>query len=114
VRDALGVPGSMERGEQDRLLSSRVDDLGTDSPQLLKARLSALLGLGPVTSRSVDIETGPIRAGVSDQQLAAVRVVIGRLAATRPVLLVVDDLHWASPRLMRFLGQLPEHLVDRP
>jgi class 3 adenylate cyclase/tetratricopeptide (TPR) repeat protein len=119
VRSGLGVGSSAERTAQDRLLAGAVTTVaaatGTDAG-LLGHRLGVLLGIGTAGSRPVeaDARTGPARAGLTDQQLGAVRTVLGHLARTRPVLVVVDDLHWAGTAVLRFLAQLPDRLSAHP
>ncbi|CAN5745001.1 hypothetical protein BH23ACT2_BH23ACT2_18120 [soil metagenome] len=117
VRSGLGVGASAERSAQDRLLSDAVATVasatGADRA-VLGHRLGLLLGLGAPTSRPVEADTGRARAGVSDQQLGAVRTVLGHLAHIRPLLVVVDDLHWAGSTVLRFLTQLPDRLSDHP
>ncbi|CAN5402812.1 hypothetical protein BH10ACT1_BH10ACT1_27220 [soil metagenome] len=114
VRAGLGVASAAPRIEQEEVLARRVDALsaveGTDAG-VLRARLALLLGLGHASSRPVEAETGPSRAGVVDQQLGAVRAVLSHLSRARPLLVVVDDIHWAGPGLLRFLAQLPEQLA---
>ncbi|MBA3283371.1 MAG: AAA family ATPase, partial [Acidimicrobiia bacterium] len=117
VRAGLGVAPSAERGTQERLLAERVQAVaattGTDAA-LLRSRLGLLLGLAPVSSRPVEPETGPARAGVTEQQLGAFCTVLAHLAGIRPLLVVIDDLHWAGPGLLRFLAQVPDRLAGHP
>ena len=114
VRSGLDIPRSLGVDAQRARLLLMLDALGADNAEVLGGRLAALLGLVPATSRSVDIESGPVRGDLSDQHVASVRTVLGLLAAQRPLLLVVDDLQSAGARLRRFLGQLPERLTDQP
>ena len=114
VRTGLAVPRSLDVETQRVLVRDAIDDLGADNADVLGARLLTLLGLAPTTARSVDIESGPVRSALSDQHVASARTVLGLLAARRPVVLVVDDLHSAGSRLLRFLGQTTERLADHP
>lgn len=114
VRAGLDVPRSLGVDAQRAQVQGALDDLGATNPEVLGARLDALLGLGPDTSRSVDIETGPARGGPTDQHLSPVRAVLRLLATDRPVVMVVDDLQWGGLRLLKFLGALPEHFDDLP
>ena len=117
VRAGLGVASSADRSAQVALLVERVqavaETTGTDQG-LLRSRLLLLLGLAQGGSRSVEAEAGPTRAGVTDQQLGAVRTVLAHLASTRPLFVVIDDVHWAGPGLLRFLAQLPDRLGGYP
>jgi class 3 adenylate cyclase/tetratricopeptide (TPR) repeat protein len=66
----------------------------------LRARLAPLVGL--VTAEAAGVERS--------ESFSAWRRFIDAIAATRPLVLVVEDLHWADPALLQFL----EFLVDRP
>jgi class 3 adenylate cyclase/tetratricopeptide (TPR) repeat protein len=66
----------------------------------VKARLAPLLGLVPTETASVE----------RSESFAAWQRFIDAIAAGRPLVLVVEDLHWADPALLQFL----EYLVDRP
>jgi class 3 adenylate cyclase len=64
----------------------------------MRARLAPLLGLAD--AEAADVE--------QSESFSAWRQFLEAVAATRPLVLVVEDLHWADPALLRFL----EHLVD--
>jgi class 3 adenylate cyclase/tetratricopeptide (TPR) repeat protein len=66
----------------------------------VKARLAPLLGVVPAETASVE----------RSESFTAWQRFIDAIAAGRPLVLVVEDLHWADPALLQFL----EHLVDRP
>lgn len=82
---------------------------GTD-PGILRTHLATIVGTEPAPRRDREVEAGWGRAGLTDQQLGAVRTVLAHVSASRPVLVVVDDLHWAGSALLRFLAHLPERL----
>ncbi|HXP15252.1 MAG TPA: AAA family ATPase, partial [Actinomycetes bacterium] len=65
----------------------------------LRARLAPLLGIADPDA------VKPERA----ELFAAWRRLIEAMAASGPVVLVVEDLHWADPAMLEFLG----HLVER-
>ena len=50
----------------------------------------------------------------ADQLFAAWRTFFERLAATGPVVLVFEDLHWADPGLLDFIDHLLEWSRDQP
>ena len=112
VRAALGISPSHDRSAQERLVRAAAAavaaETGTDEA-LLGGRLNLLLGLGPSATRPVEADTSP-RVGASEQLVGSVRSVLVHLARQQPVLVVVDDLHWAGDDLLRFLAQLPERL----
>ena len=64
----------------------------------MRARLAPLLGLAG--AEAADVE--------QSESFSAWRQFLEAVAATRPLVLMVEDLHWADPALLRFL----EHLVD--
>ena len=68
-------------------------DLGADHERVLST-IDALHGGSP--------------AGSAEQIFWAVRRVLEGLAASRPVVVVLDDLHWAEPAML----DLVEHLVE--
>jgi class 3 adenylate cyclase/tetratricopeptide (TPR) repeat protein len=54
------------------------------------------------------VGAGPAAAGERDESFAAWRSFLEAVAAQRPLVLVVEDLHWADGAMLEFL----EHLVD--
>jgi DNA-binding SARP family transcriptional activator len=74
---------------------------GEEQPWLM-TRLLPLLGIesGQATSR--------------DESFAAWRQFLESVACDRPAVVVIEDLHWADPALLDFLGYLAEWAVDVP
>jgi class 3 adenylate cyclase/tetratricopeptide (TPR) repeat protein len=70
----------------------------------LRARLTPLLGIADPDA------VKPERA----ELFAAWRRLIEAMAASGPVVLVVEDLHWADPAMLEFLGHLVEHSTGLP
>ena len=66
-------------------------------------------------AEQIEIALG-LRAGSisPEEAFSALRTVIELLAASMPVLLVVDDLHWAEPRLLDFLEYLTAFSAEAP
>ena len=62
----------------------------------LKARIAPLLGL---------VDPGAARVERSES-FAAWRRLVEEMAAARPLVLVVEDLHWADPAMLEFLEHL--------
>ena len=54
------------------------------------------------------------RDGAADELFAAWRTFFDRLAATGPVVLVFEDLHWADPGLLDFIDHLLEWSREQP
>ena len=52
--------------------------------------------------------------GAADELFAAWRTFFDRLAATGPVVLVFEDLHWADPGLLDFIDHLLEWSREQP
>jgi serine/threonine protein kinase/predicted ATPase len=107
---ALGFrPEEPPSGRFDRLLS-RVAKYGLDRPEVVPL-WAALLSL-PTPDRFPPLALSPAR-----QREETFRLVLEWLhvrAARRPVLFIVEDLHWADPSTLEFLGQfLAEFRDDR-
>ena len=83
-----------------------------DTPQAARAKLAALMGSDSRAERVAErvgqaigipgSETAP------EETLWAVRALLERLAADRPVVFMIDDLQWAEPKFL----ELVEHVAD--
>ena len=76
--------------------------------------LRALAASDPPIMTSADLES--LRR-LTDQRLAVVermRAAVEQAAATRPLLIVLDDLQWADPASLLALGSLPVALFSYP
>jgi class 3 adenylate cyclase len=93
VRDAAGV-GKEESAQSAR---AKIEALlaGTDDPKLAADLLVQAMGL----------ESG---SGATGEIAWASRRLLEALARDRPVVVVVEDLHWAEQALLDLVGQLPE------
>jgi class 3 adenylate cyclase/tetratricopeptide (TPR) repeat protein len=74
-------------------------DLGEDSERVA-ATISALVGGGA--------------AGSTEQVFWAIRRALEGMAASRPVVVVLDDLHWAEPAMLDLVEHLAEWLRGGP
>lgn len=105
-------PGEQEHGAVELTVSrlgDRLDQLGV--PEALPF-LCHLLELPPPSSASYlqDLPEEEIhRRGVR-----AIRKLHERLATERPCIVAVDDLHWASPHVLDFLGAVSELTTEVP
>lgn len=81
------------------MLAEHVPDEG--ERRWIEPAMLTLLGIG-------DGERG------SDQHFAAWRTFFERMAATQPVLLVFEDLHWADTGLLDFIDHVLEWTRDQP
>ncbi len=117
MRTALGVEPEASRPVQlDQLAASLgplAAGIGADRA-LLTARLAQLLGLHDLPRRVTDGDPGPTRARVVDQLVSAAHQVLLATAAHRPVIVVVDDLHWGDDAVLGFLERLPHRLGAVP
>jgi len=76
--------------------------------------LRALASSDPPVMTPADLES---LRGLTDQRLAVVermRAAVEQAAATRPLLIVLDDLQWADPASLLALGSLPVALFSYP
>jgi class 3 adenylate cyclase/tetratricopeptide (TPR) repeat protein len=91
---------------------------GTESPEITRYALTEALGRAPDRHEVVE----PLMAllgkagmpGGNEQTFWSVRRLVEELASQRPLVLSVDDLHWAEPALLQVLDRLGEEVVDLP
>lgn len=111
----LGSPGM----GKSRLASEFVAGLGLRAT-VLEARFSATATstFGPV----IDVLRSAVGDPMLDERVAgspqeaflAIRRVIETMAAERPVVLVLEDLHWAEPLMLDLVDHLVEWIRDAP
>jgi class 3 adenylate cyclase/tetratricopeptide (TPR) repeat protein len=83
---------------------SRLDRIpGAPGTRVLADRLQALLGLEPVEATGLREVGAPGTGTGGDQMRQAVAALFTALAAEGPLLLVVDDVHWATAAMLRGL-----------
>ena len=92
VRDAAGILDGDHLDAARAKVASLLPD-GTDRATIVE-RVTELLGLGAVPN--------------PDETFWAVRKLLEALAAERPLVCVIEDLHWAEPRLL----DLVDHIAD--
>ena len=101
VKAQAGILESDPSAEVSGKLRAALDRLLPDPPERewLRARLAPLLGIA-----------GPDAVKAERAELfAAWRRFVEAMASDHPLVLVVEDLHWADPAMLEFL----EHLVER-
>ena len=101
VKAQAGILESDPPAEVTGKLRTAVDTLLPDPPERewLRARLAPLLGIaGPDAVKAE-----------RDELFAAWRRFVEAMATDHPLVLVVEDLHWADPAMLEFL----QHLVER-
>jgi DNA-binding CsgD family transcriptional regulator len=128
-RGHLVLDGRAAEFEQDvpfgLIIDALNDSLGTLEPAFVRAledgTVQELAAVFPSLSGSA-VELSPRRVGGDRYRFHyAIRAVLERLAASRPVLLALDDVHWADPAsfdviahlLRRFRGPLLAALAFR-
>ena len=106
VREAIGVKRSDDREEAAAALAGRIERLERDASEAewLRARLAPLLGLAEPSAAVPD------RA---ESFTAWARFLVAE-ASRSPLLLAVEDLHWADQAMLDFLEQLDDHAHDAP
>jgi class 3 adenylate cyclase len=118
TRSVLGVPATAEDEETAAALDARVDGLLPEAERdQARTFLAHLLALPqPAADRAMldELDPGAVVAGY----LLALSRLIARLAATRPVVLVCEDIHWADTasvdsmlKLFTLIRSLPLLLV---
>lgn len=99
VRGAAGVVESDTAERRAARIATLVE--GEERAESLAAALAAVAGVG-------EAATGP------GEIAWAARTLFRALARSRPLVLVLDDLHWAEPGLLELLDSLLEHPSDAP
>jgi class 3 adenylate cyclase len=91
---------------------------GEESADVAAAAMAAVLGAGVdttnVVQRLLSVAGYNREEPVPDDVPWAVRTLLERIAADRPVLLVVDDLHWAEAGLLDVLEHIADWSRDSP
>ena len=107
LRRAAGFrPGDTPERRLDRLKA--LLDLEGAAPDTL-AVLAALLSV-PAGDRCPPLDLDP--QALKARTLEALLGQLVRLTARRPVLMVVEDAHWADPTSLEYLGQILERLAE--
>ena len=119
------LAGAVE--DEATVLVGRCDPRGASSLEpvvgIVRDALAAAGGLdqlpvgaaeGTRIAAAVDVLTGAGTAGTPQEMFWAVRRVIELAARQRPVLVVIDDLHWAEPVLLDLVEHLSEWLGPVP
>ena len=97
-------------------VAAAIEWLSHAAPELLlragvDEQCGPLARLAPsLTSPPLGLSVPPAADPVTDryQMLASLRVLVRRLAEVRPVLFVLDDLHWATPESIEMLRALSQ------
>lgn len=103
------------------IIKAQADVLDTDDSATARARIAAAVG-ELVPDARVDRLTdllGPLaglpgRSATSDEAEAAWRETLLALGRHLPTVLVIEDLHYAQPGMLRFLSRLVDAATDVP
>jgi predicted ATPase/class 3 adenylate cyclase len=93
VHDLAGLTGGESPEEAETKIAKLVED--ESNARVIAGRVAALIGLGEAT-------------GQAEESFWAVRKLFESLAQRKPLVVVVDDIHWAEPTLLDLL----EHIAD--
>jgi len=99
VRELAGVHEDHSRGEARELLEARV--AAAPNARVVAAKIAQLLGLAEGTATAPETEW-------------AIRHFLRACALDQPLVVVVDDIHWAEPTLLGLLAALPAAITDAP
>ena len=83
------------------LAGIRDDDTAEQARERVPPRIAQLLGLAEGTT-------------TADQMSLAIVEFLAAAAASEPLVVVVDDIHWAEPALLALLGSLPRFIDQAP
>jgi class 3 adenylate cyclase/tetratricopeptide (TPR) repeat protein len=86
------------------VLREHLDLLESDSPQLARDKLAGREILGLTLGLDVAGDLHPLEA--RDRLHDAWTELLGEVARERPVVLLIEDLHWAEPELFELLGRV--------
>ena len=102
LAEALRAPAAVDDDEPVASWRAGLSALAGDQPQaeVVVERILGLLGLGT--------------AGASSEAFWAVRRLLIGMAQARPLVLVIDDLHWATPTFLDLLEHLAGWTRDAP
>src|SRR2546427_2458387 len=112
LRDAYGVEHSDSVEVARSKLAAGLETLGVGAEDgaAMVAALARVLGLEQDDARMRHLEPEQLKR----QIFLATRVLVERRLAAGPLVLVVEDLHWADAASIELLGALADRLADRP
>jgi predicted ATPase len=93
-------------------LDAEVASFAPERLERLHERLPDLLGVLPALGPHVSLPAGS--AGERFRHHRAIRALLEELAADAPLLLIVDDVHWADPASIEAIIHLLRHPLEAP
>ncbi|MFT4264037.1 MAG: AAA family ATPase [Nocardioides sp.] len=101
-----------------QVIRSALRLVGGESPEVVRHALSETMGDAPDTDHVADLLLPLLGAsdapGSHERTFWAVRRLLEELARSRPLVLVLDDLHWAEPTLLELLELVRAEITDLP
>ena len=89
-----------------------------DEPDLIEAKLAQVIGDEPdgpkAVARLAELLGANEGSAGQEEIFWAVRTAIRSLCRTRPVVMILEDLHWAEPTLLDLVEHLTEWLREAP
>jgi adenylate cyclase len=112
LRDAYGVEHGDSVEVAQRKLAAGLETLGvgTEDSATMVAALARVLGLEQDDARMRHLEPEQLKR----QIFMATCALVERRLAAGPLVLVVEDLHWADAASVELLGAVADRLADRP
>lgn len=109
-REAYRVDADDSLAVARRKLQRGLEALGADADEAdaVAQVLSYLLGIQEARPRDIQPEQ------LQRQITLAARALVERRVAQQPLMVVIDDLHWADAASVDLLGEVTEQLADRP
>ncbi len=110
VRAALDVDDQAPVDEQRAAIAARVRELPLPDPAAadhLVTQTERLLGLSEQPAAVARVAAGPVRRNVTDALTAAARSLLGAVAASGAIVVVIDDVHHADPLVLAQLIRVP-------
>lgn len=89
-----------------RLVSSAAPELSPSDALAISAPLGSTIGLSPALDSMSDLDPRVVYR----EMLRAWRLLLSALAKRGPVVLMVEDVHWADQTLLDVLADLAEHI----
>ncbi|MBA3691171.1 MAG: AAA family ATPase, partial [Actinobacteria bacterium] len=108
VRQVVGIPASAEADEAVRSLTTFVAGIEADPDErrYLVSRLTSVLGL---TGRGAEADVT-----IPPKEIAGAWARALHVADGVPLVLEIDDLHWAEPALLQTVAALLDVVAERP
>ena len=106
LREDIGLVANASRETALAMLDQAVRDaFGNDEDaDAVKRRVAVMIGLADAKEALADVAEGEI----GDELRWGVRRYFERRAASSPLVLVFEDIHWAEPRLLELIDDLVE------